>query len=133
MNWYIKALKQYTRFHGRARRKEFWYFNLINFLIYFLLSLPPIIVAQLYLQHPSDFVFAMFFASLPFYIYNAGVLLPSVAVTIRRLHDTGKSGWWCVVLLIPILGGLILLCFMLQESEPGQNRFGRNPKESSIS
>ncbi|MEM6612327.1 MAG: DUF805 domain-containing protein [Cyanobacteria bacterium P01_C01_bin.72] len=118
MNWYTKVLKQYTRFHGRARRSEFWYFNLINFLI----NLSILLFSALLPQELGGLVLLLF------YIYNFGVFLPSLAVTIRRLHDTGKSGWWCLINFIPF-GSLVLLFFMLQDSESGPNQYGRNPKE----
>ena len=120
MNWYIKVLKQYTRFNGRARRKEFWYFNLISFLISLVLAfLDTLLLLGL---GSTD-------RGLLLSIYVLGTLLPSYAVTIRRLHDVGKSGWWLLIGLIPLIGSLVLLCFWLQDSEPGANRFGRNPQE----
>ena len=118
MDWYFKVLKQYTRFNGRARRKEYWYFGLINFFIYLLLSFLDRAIAS---QSTG--------IGLLWAIYFLGIFLPSLAVTIRRLHDIGKSGWWYLISLVPIVGSLILLCFLVQDSEPGANRFGRNPKE----
>ena len=121
MDWYLKVLKQYTRFHGRARRKEYWYFYLINFLITIvLLFLDRFILRQ---TEGIGFLLA---------IYTLGVLLPSIAVAIRRLHDIGKSGWWYLINFIPLIGGLIFLYFTVLDSEPGQNKFGRNPKESAL-
>ena len=120
MNWYLKVLKQYTRFNGRARRKEFWYFNLISFLISLVLAFLDTL-----LQLGSGSTDRGLLLS----IYVLGTLLPSYAVTIRRLHDVGKSGWWLLIGLIPLIGSLVLLCFWLQDSEPGANRFGRNPQE----
>ena len=121
MNWYLKVLKQYTRFNGRARRKEFWYFNLISSLISLVLAFLDTL-----LQLGSGSTDSRLLLS----IYFLGTLLPSYAVTIRRLHDIGKSGWWLLIGLIPLIGSVVLLCFCLQDSEPGANRFGRNPKES---
>ena len=136
MYWYLKVLKQYTRFNGRARRKEFWYFSLINFLIWLFLTIFPLWLVSLVPQ-PDDIsnisngmaLVVLAIRLLP-NIYSLGVLLPSFAVNIRRLHDVGKSGWWCLISIIPIIGILIVLYFLVQDSEPGANRFGRNPKES---
>src|SRR4051794_8393565 len=61
-------------------------------------------------------------------LYSLAVLLPSIAVTVRRLHDTGRSGWWILISLIPIIGGIVLLVFMVLDSEPGVNQYGPNPK-----
>ena len=133
MNWYLKVLKQYTRFNGRARRKEYWYFQLINFLIFLFLTILALLFASFSQQ--SDTISngipsIVIIIGLLRTIYSLGVLLPSLAVNIRRLHDIGKSGWWCLIGIIPIVGSLILLYFLVQDSEPGANRFGRNPKES---
>ena len=112
MKWYLKALKHYAKFNGRARRKEYWYFCLISFLISVLLGFIPENAGMLR------------------NIYSIGVLIPSVAVTVRRLHDTNRSGWWFFINLIPIIGNLVFLWFMIDDSSKGKNRFGRSPKES---
>ncbi|MEO1672839.1 MAG: DUF805 domain-containing protein [Cyanobacteria bacterium J06631_2] len=94
MNWYIKVLKQYTRFNGRARRKEFWYFQLIQFLIFLVLSFfDTLLQPELRLTDTG----------LLLSIYALATMLPSYAVNIRRLHDTGKSGWWLLIGLIPLI------------------------------
>ena len=133
MDWYLKVLKQYTRFNGRARRKEYWYFQLINFLIFLFLTILALLFASLSQQSDSisnGIALIVIIIGLLRTIYSLGVLLPSLAVNIRRLHDIGKSGWWCLIGLVPIVGSLILLYFLVQDSKPGANRFGRNPKES---
>ena len=61
-------------------------------------------------------------------LYDLAVLIPSIAVTVRRLHDTGRTGWWILIGLIPVIGGIVLLIFMLLDSEPGENQYGPNPK-----
>lgn len=113
MEWYLKVLKNYVGFEGRARRTEYWMFVLFNFLISFVLSLLEYIA-----QMPP-------FLSI---LYSLFILLPSLAVFVRRLHDTGRSGWYILLGLIPIVGGIILLVFALQDSEQSENQYGPNPK-----
>ena len=112
MNWYIKVLKQYVDFAGRAQRMEFWMFALINFIIALVLGV----------------VDSMITGGIIYALYVLGVLLPYLAVGVRRLHDTGRSGWWLLIGLIPLIGIIILIVFWVQDSQPGDNAFGPNPK-----
>lgn len=116
MNWYLEVLKKYAVFDGRARRTEFWMFALFTFLITLALG-----IVEGVLFGDSSFLSGL---------YSLGVLLPSVGVGIRRLHDTGRSGWWLLITLIPILGTIVFIVFAVQEGEPGSNDYGANPKES---
>ena len=106
MNYYLEVLKKYAVFSGRARRAEYWYFYLFNFIIGVLFAIGTLGG-----------------------IYSLAVLIPSIAVTVRRLHDTNHSGWWLLISFIPFFGGIILLIFLLQDSQPGENQYGPNPKE----
>ncbi|WML48330.1 DUF805 domain-containing protein [Neobacillus sp. PS3-34] len=117
MQWYLNVLKNYTGFSGRARRKEYWMFFLVNAIISIVLSI---------LQSVADL------NNLLTGLYSLAVLLPSIAVGIRRLHDTGRSGWWLLIALIPIVGGIILLVFTCQDSQENENQYGPNPKKSSL-
>ncbi|MYS11684.1 DUF805 domain-containing protein [Streptomyces sp. SID6041] len=112
MNWYLDVIKKYAVFSGRARRKEFWMFQLFNFII------SIVLVA---IGTALDF-------SLLSTIYSLAVLLPSLGVTIRRLHDTGRSGWWILIGLVPIVGFIVLIVFTASEGEQQQNAHGPNPK-----
>ena len=112
MNYYMEVLKKYTQFSGRARRAEYWMFTLINTIIAFVIA----------------FVTAKIGMPWLYFIYVIGVLLPSLAVGIRRLHDTGRSGWNLLWLLIPLIGAILLLVWMVQDSQPGENAYGANPK-----
>ncbi|WP_071394353.1 DUF805 domain-containing protein [Bacillus tuaregi] len=113
MQWYLKALKNYVGFHGRATRQEYWMFILINFIIACLLS-----VLELVIGIPGVLTG----------IYGLAVFLPSLAVLVRRLHDIGKSGWWFLISFIPFIGTIVLIVFACQESQPGENQYGLNPK-----
>lgn len=121
MNWYLEVLKKYTVFGGRARRKEYWFFALFNTLISFALGFIDVAVG--FTAASSVGILSV--------IYGLGVIIPSLAVTFRRLHDTGRSGWWLLILLIPLIGAIVVLVFMILDSEPGANQYGENPKELS--
>ena len=120
MNWYLKCWKQYADFSGRARRKEYWIFSLINYIIIFFLYILQIVMIEstLWLIFP-----------IIFFLYAVAVFLPGLTVNIRRLHDIGKSGWWYLIYLIPIIGAIWLTVLMCLDSEPGENQWGENPKE----
>jgi len=119
MNWYLEALKKYATFTGRARRKEFWFFTLGNFLAVLGLGVVDGLMGNFDPQYEIGPLSGL---------YLLAVLVPSIAVTVRRLHDTDRSGWWILLGLIPIVGGLVLLYFEVLDSQPGTNRFGPNPK-----
>ncbi|WP_273266402.1 DUF805 domain-containing protein [Flexistipes sinusarabici] len=121
MNWYLEALKKYAIFSGRSRRKEYWYFFLFNLIIHFILIIIDTLTGT-YNQEAGMGLLST--------IYFFAVLLPGIAVSVRRLHDTNRRGWWILLSLIPIIGAIVLLIFMVQDSTPGENRFGSNPKES---
>lgn len=112
MDWYLKVLKNYVGFSGRARRTEYWMFTLFSVIISLVLMLIEYLVGL-----PQSL------SSL----YSLAVLLPSLGVSVRRLHDVGKSGWWLLLGLIPLIGAIILLVFFCQDSE-SDNNYGPNPK-----
>ena len=115
---FVDAIKsvfsQYVGFSGRARRSEYWFFCLFNIIVSFLLSILAIKVGSVF--------------SIVSTIYYLAVLLPSLAVFIRRLHDIGKSGWFYLFALIPLAGPIILIVWFCTDSEPGANQWGPNPK-----
>lgn len=118
MKWFIETMKKAFNFSDRSRRKEYWMFMLIAFLITFVLTIVDA-VAGLELA-PEVGILSTLFSLL--------ILIPSLSVTFRRLHDTGKSGWWILIALVPVIGWIVLLIFTVQDSETGSNRFGVNPK-----
>src|SRR5829696_10017381 len=117
--WYLEVLKKYAVFDGRARRKEYWMFFLINVVISVVLILIDLLIG---IFSPQGGV------GLLQGLYSLAVLIPSIAVTVRRLHDTDRSGWWILIALIPFIGGIVLLIFMVLDSQPGVNQYGPNPK-----
>ena len=114
MNWYLTLMTQkYASFSGRARRTEYWMF----FLVYFVIALViGVVEGLLSIGGYLTGIFALVH------------LLPSLGVTVRRLHDTGRSGWWILLSFIPIIGALVLLYFMVKSGDPQGNRFGSDPK-----
>jgi len=122
MNWYFEVLKKYAVFNGRARRKEYWYFILYNFIFSIVLAVIDGATGSFSPEGGMGLLGG---------IYTLAVLIPGIAVSVRRLHDTGRSGWWLLIGIIPLIGAIVLLVFTVQESKPGQNRFGSNPKEAT--
>ena len=113
MNWYLEVLKKYAVFQGRAGRKEYWYFILFYILTYIVLAIIDGMTGTF-----SDGI------GLLSGLYSLATLIPSLAVAVRRLHDTNRSGWWLLISLVPIIGAIVLLVFMVQESQPGNNQYG---------
>jgi len=124
IDWFKKVVyDNYFNFEGRARRSEYWYYTLAQLLLILsVLFLGVIFIGALELEMLSP-VFGGLYILLTF-----GLLLPSLAVAVRRLHDTGKSGWLLLIGLIPF-GGIVLLVFYAQDSDPGDNKWGPNPKQ----
>jgi len=118
MNWYLDVLKKYAVFNGRARRKEYWFFSLFNLIIIIVLGVIDGMIGSYSASAGMGLLGG---------IYMLAVLVPAIAVGIRRLHDTDRSGWWLLLGLIP-LAGLVLLVFMVLDSTPGENQYGPNPK-----
>lgn len=118
MNWYLEVLKKYAVFNGRARRKEYWMFVLGNLIV-------AIIASVL-----DSVLFGSKTVGLgPLYlIYMLAVLVPGLAVSVRRLHDVGKSGWFILIAFIPIVGPIWLLVLTCMDGQPGENPYGPNPK-----
>ncbi|ADZ84646.1 DUF805 domain-containing protein [Cellulosilyticum lentocellum] len=112
MEWYVGVLKKYADFSGRARRKEYWMFFLINIIIGIVLG----------------FLATILKTSILSTIYSLAVLIPGIAVCIRRLHDIGKSGWWWFIALIPLVGPIWLLVLVCTEGDSSNNQYGSNPK-----
>lgn len=120
MKWFLEALtKKYATFEGRARRSEYWYFVLFCVLAIVALAIVDSI-AGTFSEEAEIGLFSGLFVLATF--------VPSLAVMVRRLHDTDRSGWWVLINLVPLVGAVVLLVFTVLDSQPGANRFGPNPK-----
>lgn len=108
------VVKNYANFSGRARRLEYWYFALANFVF-------AAVSGMLSVVYP-EFMYLV-------YIVGFALLVPGLAVSARRLHDIGKSGWWYLIGFVPYIGALVLFIFFVKDSQPGENKWGPNPKE----
>ena len=120
MSWYLEALKKYAVFSGRSRRKEYWYFVLFNIIVSIVLAGIDALLGTL-----TSYI------GLLSGIYGLAVLIPTLALTVRRLHDIDRSGWWILIGLVPLIGAIVLLVFAVMEGTPGNNRYGPNPKEAT--
>jgi uncharacterized membrane protein YhaH (DUF805 family) len=112
INYYTGVLKNYVGFQGRARRAEFWQFALVNVIVGIILGIVDLAIGSQVLG----------------YIYDLAILLPGLAVLVRRLHDTDKSAWWLLLYLVLFVGWIVLIVFACQEGTPGANKYGPNPK-----
>lgn len=120
MNWYLTVLKKYAVFSGRARRKEYWMYVLFGVLF----SVVAIILDNVLGLASEESGYGLIYV-----IYGLATMIPGLAVSVRRLHDTGKSGWYFLVSLIPLIGGIWLLILMATAGDTGENEYGADPKE----
>ncbi|QDU71398.1 DUF805 domain-containing protein [Mucisphaera calidilacus] len=119
MDWYLEPLEKYAVFTGRARRKEYWTFVLCNTLLAFVLAF----IDGLMGTYNAEIGIGVLGS-----IFALAVLIPSFAVGVRRLHDSGKSGFLMLIVFVPVIGAIALLILMVLDSEPGENKHGPNPK-----
>ena len=124
--YFLDTIKnRYAQFNGRASRSEFWYFALFYFLTDLVAAIIDAFVLNPMLGATPEQAAKGGFLQM---IIALGLLLPSIALAIRRLHDIGKSGWWYLLVLVPIIGWVALLYFYILDSQPGANAYGENPK-----
>jgi uncharacterized membrane protein YhaH (DUF805 family) len=119
MNWYLAAWRKFAVFTGRSRRKEYWFFALFNFIALLLLATVDYATGTLDEEMGVGLLSG---------IYTLAAIIPSIGVSIRRLHDIGRTGWWVLIGFVPLIGSIVLLVFALLDSQPGDNQYGANPK-----
>lgn len=125
----IKSVfSKYADFSGRATRSEYWYFYLFNFLV----GMVYYIALFAMLGSGSRDSSAVGYLSVMIIIYALVMTIPSLAVSVRRLHDTGHSGWWIFLNLIPVIGSIVLFIWFITDSDPDTNEYGDNPKQEFI-
>lgn len=112
MEHFLSVVKQYANFNGRARRQEFWMYYLFYIIFYIGVAI-------------IDNVLGLGFLTL---IYMLALFVPTISVAARRLHDTGRTGWWQLIGIIPLIGVIVLIIFWVQDSHAGENQYGPNPK-----
>ncbi|MFA0039861.1 hypothetical protein BCT81_23450 [Vibrio sp. 10N.261.52.A1] len=122
MNWFVDVIKRPVEFNGRARRREYWYFFAVSLGITLLLSLIDNVLGW---YDPNSDI------GLLSGIFSLLILLPGLSVTIRRLHDTNRTGWWVLLYLVPVIGFFILSIFLILDSNMECNKYGDNPKLSN--
>ncbi len=126
MKYYLKALENYATFSGRTSRKEYWMFVLFNILFAFAAMIIDNILGT---TRTSEFgVTAQY--GIVYGLYILAVLIPGIAISVRRLHDVGKSGWFSLILLIPLIGSIWFIVLLLTNSNQGENKYGPNPNDN---
>jgi len=123
MNWYLEVLKKYAVFDGRARRKEYWFFYLFYFIFAIVLMTIDGMTGTLNEETGIGVLSGIFLLAM---------IIPGLAVAVRRLHDTDRSGWWIFISLIPLIGGIWFLVLMVLDGTSGQNQYGPDPKEATV-
>jgi uncharacterized membrane protein YhaH (DUF805 family) len=134
MNSYVQVFKRAFDFGGRSRRREFWLFVLVNLVVTAVLTALDTFLGLGGLSTLSGPGYAITYLApgLLGSIYNVVVLIPNIAVSIRRLHDTDRAGWWLFIALVPIVGAIVLIVFWAMEGTRGANRFGADPKSAEL-
>lgn len=122
MKWFLEAFKRYAVISGRSRRREYWYFTLFNMIFWSVASVADYLLGTA-IGESSIGVF--------YCLYGLAVVVPEMAVAVRRLHDVGKSGWMMFIVFIPLVGIIWLIILLLKDSEKGENEYGNNPKEEN--
>jgi uncharacterized membrane protein YhaH (DUF805 family) len=112
MDYFLDAYREYANFQGRASRQQYWMFYLFYMIAYILLFMLDVMIGT---------------TGLLSGLFALGSFIPSIAIAARRLHDTNRTGWWQLLLLVPIIGGLVLLFFLVSKGTEGENRFGFSP------
>jgi len=129
MEWYLKVMRDnYANFKGRARRKEYWMYTLIFTVL--LIALMTIMFSVLSFSDETGIETGpgVYLTVILVFVFLFAHFIPTIALTVRRLHDTGKSGWWYLIVLVPYLGNFVIFIFTLIDGDRGDNKYGSNPK-----
>jgi uncharacterized membrane protein YhaH (DUF805 family) len=121
LGYWKGCFSKYATFEGRARRAEYWWYTLFNAIIYFVVGLAAVLIGNA-TDTPA-------LAGVVIVVYVLAVLVPSIAVTCRRLHDMGQTGWWQLLSFVP-LGGFVVFVMTLLPGTPGQNQYGPDPRQA---
>ncbi len=127
MKYYLDVLKKYAVFHGRARRSEYWYFALFNLIFAVIAAVMDNLLGLTFKLDLGSGVQSAGYGYI-YLMYGIAILIPSLAVLVRRLHDVGKSGWYVLITLIPLVGAIWMLVLLFTDSNIGNNKYGPNPK-----
>ena len=119
MNWFIKGVSEYINFRGRARRREYWFYILFWYIGFILSTILDAVIASI-----IDYQIFNIFK----FLFGVALLLPTYGVAVRRLHDIGKSAWWLLISLVPVIGSIWYLILMCLDGTPGSNQYGADPK-----
>jgi len=121
----MAVTEKYAQFEGRSTRSEYWYFV----LAYTLLAIVIGLISSLLVYASGGSGIIIWILGIGFILAIFALIIPSISLAVRRLHDTGKSGWWYLINFVPYIGGLVFIVLMCLESEPGANQYGPNPFE----
>jgi uncharacterized membrane protein YhaH (DUF805 family) len=122
----LQPLKKYADFQGRARRSEFWLWELFLIIVYAILYVPLFTLGMDGSTGQMNAIGSII--GLILGVFALAIIIPSIAVTVRRLHDTNRSGWWIFLGFVPLIGGIVLLIFYVLDGTPGPNKYGEDPK-----
>ena len=132
MKWYLKVVRDnYANFNGRASRQEYWMFTLFVVIFSIVAMLADNILGTVFTIGEGSYSVSMGYGWI-YTIFWLAMMLPALAVVVRRLHDTGKSGWFYFIILIPLVGGIWILILFCTDSNPGKNKYGPSPKDDVI-
>jgi len=123
MSYYANAIKKYVTFTGRARRKEYWFFQLFNFIFALVATILDGVLGTTYAPLSFGFIYSL---------YCLFIILPNLSITVRRLHDTGRCWGFILLPLIPLVGSIWLLVLLCLDSNPEANKYGDNPKNADV-
>ena len=129
MEWYLKVMRDnYANFNGRARRKEYWMYTLVFTVL--LIALMTIMFSVLSFSDETGIETgpSVYLTVILVIVFLFAHFIPTIALTVRRLHDTGKSGWWYLIVFVPYLGNFVIFIFTLIDGDRGDNKYGSNPK-----